>query len=108
MSNIREALRAARQWIVNGNAPIGWCVDRIDEALAEASRPIDMILFCPKCGVQHIDGPTSEWDNPPHRSHLCHGCGHIWRPSDVATNGVAAIKTAGKADSPNTTPEQKS
>src|SRR5574340_600312 len=24
------------------------------------------------------------WDNPPHRSHLCHGCGHIWRPADVA------------------------
>lgn len=76
--------------------------------------PIDMVLHCPSCGVQHIDeperslGPDSteriDWDNPPHRSHLCHGCGHIWRPADVPTNGVAAIKTEGKADSPITSP----
>lgn len=38
-----------------------------------------------------------------HRSHLCHGCGHIWRPADVPTNGVAAVKTKGKADSPTVT-----
>lgn len=40
---------------------------------------------------------------PVHRSHLCRpedgGCGHIWRPADVPTNGVDAIKTKGKADS---------
>lgn len=40
------------------------------------------------------------WDNPPHRSHKCSGCGHIWRPADVCTNGVAAVKTVGKNDSP--------
>lgn len=60
--------------------------------------------------MQHIDAPESlpfgnvprigDWHNPPHRSHLCAGCGHIWRPADVATNGVAAIKTKGKNDSP--------
>jgi hypothetical protein len=75
--------------------------------------PIDMILHCPKCGVQHIDAPEphdpfpafgpgmdrEKWTNPPHRSHLCHACGFIWRPADVATNGVAKIKTVGKADS---------
>jgi len=33
--------------------------------------PIDMILYCPNCGV---------------------------RPADVPTNGVASVKTAGKAD----------
>lgn len=38
------------------------------------------------------------WDNPPHKSHLCHGCGIIWRPADVPTNGVAAIKTHGEKD----------
>ena len=80
-----------------------------------APQPIDMVLHCPKCGVQHIDAPDrtqakrgdrgwEEWDNPPHRSHLCHGCGHIWRPADVPTNGVAAVKTAGKADSPLSAP----
>jgi hypothetical protein len=93
--------------------------------------PINMVLHCPKCGLQHIDepdqveacgangsqgcsikpcGPEGEdqcefcgdappWTNPPHRSHLCHGCGHRWRPADVPTNGVAAVKTRGKQDS---------
>lgn len=72
-------------------------------------KPIDMILFCPMCGVQHIDAPddTSEnepyrhpgmWDNPPHRSQLCRECGCIWRPADVPTNGVKEIKTKGKND----------
>jgi hypothetical protein len=87
--------------------------------------PIDMVLHCPKCHTQHIDKDNSdeirieaaergidregdrawenwidehEWTNPPHRSHLCHQCGHIWRPADVPTNGVQAIKTRGKAD----------
>jgi hypothetical protein len=76
-----------------------------------------MVLHCPKCGLQHIDAPKpcaaelcergccqpeecTAWTNPPHRSHLCHGCGHIWRPADVPTNGVAAVKTKGANDSP--------
>lgn len=88
--------------------------------------PIDMVLHCPACGLQHIDKDNSddlrieaaergfvhgsrdwedwiekrEWSNPPHRSHLCSGCGHVWRPADVPTNGVAAVKTKRKADSP--------
>lgn len=74
--------------------------------------PIDMVLHCPACGMQHVDAPEKshyaieddeppmQWDNPPHRSHLCHDCGHVWRPADVPTNGVAAVKTKGKADSP--------
>lgn len=78
--------------------------------------PIGMILHCPNCGVQHIDAPEpsmmagdaamcggdwpDRWTNPPHRSHLCHECGHIWRPADVPTNGVAEIQTKGKEDSP--------
>jgi hypothetical protein len=87
-------------------------------------RPIDVMLFCPKCGAQHIDAPEPEpecdchiptiegagqhspscsifreiWTNPPHKSHLCHGCGVIWRPADVPTNGVARPATRGKAD----------
>lgn len=80
---------------------------------APAQAPIDMVLLCPACGTQHIDAPEEcpdspgrcecrgpHWKNPPHRSHLCHGCGHIRRPADVPTNGVPAIKTKGKADSP--------
>jgi hypothetical protein len=84
------------------------------------AQPIDMVLFCPACGLQHIDEPefipdpgggdlgvamevaarrAAAWTNPPHRSHLCHGCGHIWRPADVPTNGVARLDSYGRADS---------
>lgn len=110
------------------------------EFIALSTAPIDMVLHCPACGLQHIDAPELDhllfddkdhdrpdvicdsngqvvlglckrcnkaevqleescWTNPPHRSHLCHGCGHIWRPADVPTNGVAATKTKGKNDS---------
>lgn len=61
---------------------------------------IDMILPCPKCGVRHVDAPEPEngWTNPPHKSHLCAACGCVWRPADVWTNGVTAIKTRGEKD----------
>lgn len=59
---------------------------------------VNMILFCPKCGTQHVDEPCGEWLNPPHRSHLCAECGTIWRPSDVPTNGVRACISQGKDD----------
>lgn len=71
-----------------------------NEGAAEG-EPIPMLLYCPKCGEQHIDEPderTPGWTNPPHRSHLCHACGCIWRPADVATVGVRHITTLGKAD----------
>jgi hypothetical protein len=69
-------------------------------AAAEAAAPIPMVLHCPRCDQQHIDAPVPAigWTNPPHRSHLCHGCGCIWRPADLPTIGVAAIATRGKAD----------
>lgn len=91
-------------------------LSRIAQVLDMGERtppPIDMVLHCPKCGWQHIDAeetknhqwvfptaPPDLWNNPPHRSHLCHGCGHIWRPADVPTNGVVAVKTKGRSDSP--------
>lgn len=63
---------------------------------------IDMILFCPLCFRQHIDKdkPEQDWINRPHKSHKCDYCNYIWRPADVCTNGVATIKTKGKADLP--------
>lgn len=87
-------------------------LNRIDEL---ESTPIDMVLHCPECGVQHIDAPEGEpnltdaridedapqkepWGNPPHRSHLCGACGFVWRPADVPTNGVKEIKTKGQKD----------
>lgn len=89
---------------------------------AVREKPIDMVLFCPACGTQHIDAPEDPqsdrarlerhravnsirnpvaklWGNPPHRSHQCGACQHVWRPADVPTNGVAKVKTRGKEDS---------
>lgn len=60
--------------------------------------PVPMLLFCPKCNLQHVDEPHGAWRNPPHRSHLCDYCGYIWRPSDAATTGVLSLMTAGKRD----------
>lgn len=56
-------------------------------------QPIDMILFCPACGLQHVDisQPEKGWDNPPHKTHECQGCGHLWRPAAAPTNGVADV-----------------
>lgn len=81
----------------------------LSRARSEAvAAPIDMVLLCPKCNFQHIDAPDEpgtamagipRWTNPPHRSHQCHSCGHVWRPADVETNGVAAVNTKGKRDS---------
>lgn len=67
---------------------------------AATATPIPMLLFCPKCRTQHVDAPEPEreWTNPPHKSHLCHGCGLIWRPADVPTVGVEKINTRGDAD----------
>lgn len=72
---------------------------RLHEIAAELDKPIDMVLHCPTCTRQHIDAATATWTNPIHRSHRCAGCGRIWRPADVPTNGVAAVKTRGKDDS---------
>ncbi len=71
----------------------------LDTAMGDA-QPIPMVLYCPACDTQHIDepNPSQGWANPPHRSHQCQACGHIWRPADVATTGVAVLQTTGKAD----------
>lgn len=63
----------------------------LDDLLVK--RPIPMVLFCPECGAQHIDAPDPErgWENPPHKSHLCHACATVWRPADVPTNGVLSV-----------------
>ncbi len=118
---MRMALKDIEAVLARHGCPPGATMtDWVDEqltALAAATKPVDMLLFCPHCGRQHIDaietGTTLSrsgldtltetevvtWSNPPHRSHLCHHCGTIWRPADVATNGVATIGTRGKNDS---------
>jgi hypothetical protein len=72
----------------------------IEDKLSALSNPIPMVLHCPACGTQHIDAaePDKGWDNPPHKSHLCHGCGAIWRPAGVPTTGVGSLDRLGEHD----------
>ncbi len=120
MAIIRELKSTLRQVAVAAKLPenselITGLAPHVRKLADFAEAPIDMVLHCPMCGLQHVDvadmcpecpggvcmciRQQERWTNPPHRSHLCHGCGHIWRPADVPTNGVAAVKTHGKADS---------
>lgn len=85
-------------------------IDKLRRALAAqppaeptVAAPLDMVLPCPVCGLRHVDAPEPEkgWTNPPHKSHLCHGCGTIWRPASVPTNGVATVASRGQDDTWN-------
>lgn len=73
---------------------------QLEAARGAMQAPIPMLLFCPRCLLQHLDmpDPAKDWTNPPHRSHLCARCGHVWRPADVFTEGVISIVTHGKDD----------
>lgn len=53
-------------------------------------EPVPSILLCPKCNTQHVD--KGVWATVRvHRTHLCEGCGAIWRPFAYATVGVAEL-----------------
>jgi rubredoxin len=52
----------------------------------EKPAPIPMLLWCPECGMRHIDRGT--FATKPHHTHACQGCGHVWRPAVVPTCGV--------------------
>ncbi len=70
-----------------------------DECL-KAVPPEYLELFCPACGKQHLDIDDGEidWSKRIHRTHKCvntpegpnTGCGHLWRPKNVPTFGVAS------------------
>lgn len=89
-----------------------WCPQCFEQHVDEAAPDV-----CEKCGHDdrmHTDegdlGPERchftfcdcmqyvKWLNPPHKSHRCNSCNHVWRPSDVPTNGVLKLETQGKAD----------
>jgi predicted RNA-binding Zn-ribbon protein involved in translation (DUF1610 family) len=46
-------------------------------------------LFCPHCGVQHID--KGEWATRLHHKHLCASCGHIWREETYFVGADPAV-----------------
>jgi hypothetical protein len=57
--------------------------------------PQRMVLYCPECGVKHIDEKDEatgiDWATRPHKKHLCLTCGFIWQPSLINTVGVDSI-----------------
>lgn len=75
-------------------------VQRLRDEVARLMAPIPMVLHCPACGHQHVDKaePSTGWTNPPHKSHLCHRCGEVWRPAAVATVGVERLPRGGPND----------
>lgn len=98
-----ELRRVLRSWLFeDGPAPHGIVIAEYLSTVKSAvmSRSIDMMIFCPNCQYQHVDAPdpSKGWTNPPHRSHLCLKCGHVWRHCDVPTNGVVLCNTFGKED----------
>ena len=82
-----------------------------------SDTPLNLIIFCPACGTQHVDEPNpnvcqdcgledvrcvcqsfNPWLNPPHKSHRCTHCNIVFRIADFAANGVARIATTGEND----------
>ena len=49
------------------------------------------------CGdkCMYMQPGSPRWTNPPHKTHLCNGCGHLWRPANVPTTGVVALPPKG-------------
>jgi len=103
---LERLLKILNQYRLLRNGMQPWQIERAlreDMADPKMVAPVDMLLFCPICDWQHVDAPdeqTPGWDNPPHKSHLCRMCGHIWRPSDRPTNGILMITTKGEKDGP--------
>lgn len=80
-----------KEKVVNGHIQL---TKKTIEARRTGEVPLDIILFCPKCHKQHIDAPderTPLWTNPPHKKHLCHYCGELFKPANVCTNGIARL-----------------
>lgn len=49
-------------------------------------NPIPMLLWCPGCGVRHVD--KGVFSTRAHHTHACQECGMCWRPAIPATVGV--------------------
>lgn len=57
-------------------------------------KPIRALIWCPKCGRQHID--EGEWATREHHKHRCvgiDGCGHEWSPLEVPTVGIRRLNS---------------
>lgn len=105
LNRANTAIKIAREFMLNlpiGTKGVSAAMIAMGEALSaqegSGGAPIPMRLYCPACGLQHIDVPNGDWTNSPHRSHLCAECANISRSADVGTTGVLSIETIGLKD----------
>lgn len=58
------------------------------ETATDQQTPVPYVLYCPECGMKHID--EDEWATRPHKTHQCLNkmCKHEWRPYPFPTVGV--------------------
>ncbi len=56
-------------------------------------------LFCPYCGVQHVDEirDGERWDRRAHTTHRCQACGEDF---DVYVSGIQTPVDAGNSETP--------
>jgi hypothetical protein len=69
-------------------AQLATLIEPLLDALEQSHNArVPLELTCPKCNLLHVD--QDEWAHEiAHRTHLCHGCGNLWRPYPVGTVGV--------------------
>lgn len=101
LRTIRHAMDASNPAAAPTVPALIWALaDARDRAIL-LEAPIDMILHCPICHMQHIEFDAAEldpnWRNP-HSAHTCLGCGCVWTPCDRPTEGVAILPEHGRSD----------
>lgn len=84
-ANLSISPEAAKQFSIEAQFP--------DGVIAETPAPVPMTLFCPFCGVQHVD--EGEWATRPHKTHQCQSCKKEWRLFEYPTVGVAPVPVEG-------------
>lgn len=70
-------------------------IDKAEEQCPEFYGTHQCELAKGHSSVYHSAAPLENqkrWTNPPHKSHLCHGCGNIFRFANYPTNGVENVE----------------
>lgn len=98
IDHMRDVLLTEPRTITVGPTPGEW-QKHLDEIIAagvpndewlKRVTPHPIVTHCPQCGLQHVD--EAEWAFRPHRTHQCQGCMHEWRPFEIPTRGVRAMR----------------
>lgn len=67
------------------------CKDGCQMAKDYGFNPYEGHACSGPCAYMQPGSPR--WTNPPHRKHLCHHCGYLWKPANVATTGVQELSS---------------